>query len=187
MLRDTTYLCFNSSSHCTLIRYTSTYLTLSYSIDSLWHVWLQHSTGKNRPEPHPHCRLVFEFCSKLVWKCTGTRPTNKMKRRQDEEAPIPEEIKRSRLKPSPKESPVDQYQRRRKWRSWSVEEVSAFLLANELPEEVARKFERELLFSARMNSERSVSPCKKARACDPFGGGLTTGRLGGPMIFLTSC
>ena len=73
---------------------------------------------------------------------------------------------------------MDQYQRRRKWRSWSVEEVSAFLLANELPEEVARKFERELLFSARMNSEQSVSPCKKARACDPFGGGLTTGRLG---------
>lgn len=129
--------------------------------------YLPHTQLQGRIGPSHTPTVVFEFCSKLVWTCTGTRPTYKMKRRQDKEAPIPEEIKRSRLQPSPKESPVDQYQRRRKWRSWSVEEVSAFLLANKLPEEVARKFERELLFSACMSSERSVSPCKKARACDP--------------------
>ena len=91
-----------------------------------------------------------------------------MKRRQDEEAPIPEEIKRSRLQPSPKKSPLDQYQQRRKWRSWSVEEVSAFLLANEVPEDVARKFERELLFNTCINNQQNASPCKKARACDSF-------------------
>ena len=80
-----------------------------------------------------------------------------MKRRQDEEAPIPEEIKRSRLQPSPKESPLDQYQQRRKWRSWSVEDVSAFLRANEVPEDVARKFERELLFNACIKSAKRIS------------------------------
>ena len=109
-------------------------------------------------------------------------PTYKMKRRQNEEAPIPEEIKRSRLQPSPKESPLDQYQQRRKWRSWSVEEVSAFLLVNEVPEEVTRKFERELLFSACMNNQRNVSPCKKTRAYDPFWGGQTTGRWAATII-----
>lgn len=170
MLRATTYLCFNSSSHCTfntLYQYHRCYSTI-YASTYLHRYYIPpHTQLQGRIGPSHTPTVVFEFCSKLVWKCTGTRPTYKMKRRQDKEAPIPEEIKRSRLQPSPKESPVDQYQRRRKWRSWSVEEVSAFLLANELPEEVARKFERELLFSACMSSERSVSPCKKARACDP--------------------
>lgn len=105
-------------------------------------------------------------------------PLYKMKRRQSEEAPTPEEIKRSRLQPSPKESPLDQYQRRRKWRSWSVEEVSDFLRANEVPEDVARKFERELLFSACMNNQQSVSSCKKARACDSFWGWAGNCRTG---------
>lgn len=108
-------------------------------------------------------------------------PLYKMKRRQSEEAPIPEEIKRSRLQPSPKESPLDQYQRRRKWRSWSVEEVSAFLLANDFPEDVARKFERELLFSACINNQQSVSFVKRQVHAILFGGGLATGVQDGEL------
>ena len=60
MLRAITYLCFNSSSHCTLIRYTSTIDVTLLSMP----VPTSHSvTGKNRPEPHPHCsvRVLFQI------------------------------------------------------------------------------------------------------------------------------